>query len=100
MPEQIGQMYVNDFCHYLFFCMYHSLLFPALVFSFFFFNLYSHILIKENISPLDVTETDSCGGSRGENQPQDMLKSEISSSKIRQETCVCEGWEGGGEKGG
>lgn len=77
---QIGQMYVNGLCHCTFFfcaCVSHS--FPP---SLHFF-LYSHFLIKLNISPLDVTWTDSCAGGRGENQPQDMSKSEISSPKIR-----------------
>lgn len=58
-------------------------LFPAPVFF-----LYSHFLIKQNISPLDVTWMDSCAGGRGENKPQDMSKSEISSPKIRWETWV------------
>ena len=57
-------------------------LFPSLLF------LYSHFLIKQNISPLDVSWMDSCAGGRGENQPQDMSKSEISSPKIRWETWV------------
>lgn len=62
--------------------------------------LYSHFLIKQNISPLDVTGMDSCAGGRGENQPQDMSKSEISSPKIRRENLgVCEGWEGDGDGG-
>lgn len=53
-----------------------------------FFSWHSHILIKRTISPLDVTRTDSCAGGRGENQPQDMSKSEISRPKIRRETWV------------
>lgn len=39
---------------------------------------------------------DSCAGGRGENQPQDMSKSEISSPKIRRETWVSV--KGGKEK--
>lgn len=39
---------------------------------------------------------DSCAGGRGENQPQDMSKSEISSPKIRWETWVSV--KGGKEK--
>lgn len=72
-------------------CVSHSL-----SFSLHFFFLYSHFLIKQNISPLDVTRTDSCAGGRGENQPQDMSKSEISSPKIRWETWVSV--KGGKEK--
>ena len=77
---------------YIFFfvCVHVSLSLPL---SFF---LYSHFLIKQNISPLDVTWMDSCAGGRGENQPQDMSKSEISSPKIRWETWVSV--KGGKEK--
>lgn len=69
-------------------CVSHSL--------FLYIYIYSHFLIKQNISPLDVTWMDSCAGGRGENQPQDMSKSEISSPKIRWETWVSV--KGGKEK--
>lgn len=71
-------------------CAYLTLLFSCSLF------LHSHFLIKQNISPLDVTWMDSCAGGRGENQPQDMSKSEISSPKIRWETWVSV--KGGKEK--
>lgn len=87
-------MHVNSLCYWTSFYVCACLtLFPFLLFLFF---LFSHFLIKQSISPLDVTGTDSCAGGRGENQPQDMSKSEISSPKIRWETWVSV--KGGKEK--